>query len=682
MPDRIGRYEISEELGKGAMGVVYKAVDPNIGRPIALKTMRVDVSGGDSEDMLKRFQNEARAAGVLNHPNIVTIYDAGEDQGIFYIAMEYIPGRTLADLLKEVHVVSAEQLVNIGTQICAGLDYAHTKGVIHRDIKPPNIMIAPDGTVKIMDFGIAKAGASLTHTGEVLGTPNYMSPEQVKGKDLDGRTDLFSTGVILYEMATGERPFNGQNVTTIIYKIIHETPAAPRELDVTIHPGLSMIIAKCLAKDPDDRYQVGADLATALKSYKIVAVPESRGAVAPMVSPSATAIGTRAIPIAPPTQLRTAAPAAGLAAAAAKAAAVDTTPTEVIKVKPQTLSVPKPARTTRKINIAIPAWVVLILVVLVGGTVALKRMSQHQAPTAITVPPAPSSTEAENTVANSATPAEKPPAPVRGLTTSMPKEHAAKPTAAVQGVGELRVTSNPPGAQVEIDGVSQDYYVTPFNAPPMKSGMHTVRATAPGLAPQARQVEVIAGQKVTLDLQLTGDKAIYNIASTPSGADVIIDGVPSGRTTPTQMALTPGQHRVTLRLEGFFPAETSTDAAAGQTLNVSPMLHARNSTEIGSQPPPESLGIAAQGGGNLRRFYQEGEIPAGMGAIQIRTRPKGASIMVDDRVLAKGTPFKFPLRPGSYLITLQKDGFQPVKRMVQIQPGQQLEIDEILPPQR
>jgi predicted Ser/Thr protein kinase len=678
MPDKIGRYVISAELGKGAMGVVYKAVDPNIGRPIALKTMRLDVSGGDSEDMLKRFQNEARAAGVLNHPNIVTIYDAGEDQGIFYIAMEYIPGRTLAQLLAEVHVVSAEKLVNVGTQICAGLDYAHIKGVIHRDIKPPNIMIAPDGTVKIMDFGIAKAGASLTHTGEVLGTPNYMSPEQVKGKDLDGRTDLFSTGVILYEMATGERPFNGQNVTTIIYKIIHETPAAPRELDVTIHPGLSMIVSKCLSKDPDDRYQTGADLATALKSYKIVAVTQPREALAPMISPSATGIGTRAIQAVPPTQLRTAAPATGVAAAA-KAAAADTDSTEVVKVKPATPSNVASQTTPKRINIAIPTWLVVILVVIVAGGIAVKKLAQHPPTPAVTQSAPSQETPAGNTVANPARPAEKPPSPVRGFSSFTPREHAAKP-APVEGVGELRVTSNPPGAQIEIDGVAQDWYVTPFNAPPMKSGTHTVRAQLPGLSPQTKQVQVIAGQKVTLDLQLTGDKAIYNITSTPTGADVIIDGVPSGRTTPTQIALTPGQHRVALRMEGFFPSETTADAAAGQTLNLSPMLRARNSTEFASQPPQESLGIAAPG--NLRRFYELGEIPAGMGAVQIRTRPKGATITVDDRIIPKGTPFRFPLRPGSYVITLQKDGFVPVKRMVQIQPGQQLEIDEILPPQR
>ena len=687
MPDKIGRYEISEELGKGAMGVVYRAVDPNIGRPIALKTMRVDVHGADAEDMLKRFQNEARAAGLLNHPNIVTIYDAGEDQGVFYIAMEYIPGKTLAQLLQEVHVVSAEQLVQIGTQICAGLDYAHSKKVIHRDIKPPNIMILPDGTVKIMDFGIAKAGASLTHTGEVLGTPNYMSPEQVKGKELDGRTDLFSTGVILYEMVTGERPFNGQNVTTIIYKIIHETPPAPRELDVTIHPGLSAIISKCLSKDPEDRYQSGSDLAMALKSYKIVSAPEPQATIAPMVSPSATGISTRPLQAAPPTVLRTAAPAT--AVAAAKAAIEKETPTEVIKPKPAVAASPKatPKTQTKKINIAVPTWVAVAIIVVVGGLFAMKKLSPQPRPAppvatppAVTQPAAASSNGPDIAVSPANAPATAKPAAHAPVPNTSPfKEHAAKP-AAVEGVGQLRVTSNPPGAQIEIDGVSQDWYTTPFNAPPMKSGMHSVRAQLAGFSAQTRQVDVVAGQKLTLDFQLAGDKAIYDITSTPSGAEIFIDGVMTGKTTPSTLALTPGQHRVVLRMEGFANAEVTTDGAAGQTMNVSPVLRAKNTAFISQQGGQESAPLGNLG--NVRRFYSDGEIPAGMGAIQVRTRPKGVTIMIDDRILPKPTPFKFPIRPGTYLLTLQKDGFQPVKRMVQVQQGQQVEIDEILPPQR
>src|SRR5438874_10535098 len=282
---KVGRYEIIEELGRGAMGLVYKALDPTIGRTVALKTMRLDVHGLETEDMLPRFKNEARAAGLLNHPNIVTIYDAGEHEGIFYIAMEFIEGTTLHALLFEKRVLTAEEVIELSRHMCKGLDYAHFHSIIHRDIKPANIMITPSGAVKIMDFGIAKSGGGVTNTGQVLGTPNYMSPEQVKGKTLDGRSDLFSFGVILYEMITGEKPFVGQNVTTIIYKIVNESPIPPRDLDVTVHPGLSAVVTKALAKSPDDRYQTGADLMRDLEKYK--ALGSSLGATAVLTASAA-----------------------------------------------------------------------------------------------------------------------------------------------------------------------------------------------------------------------------------------------------------------------------------------------------------------------------------------------------------------------------------------------------------
>src|SRR5258708_32901674 len=235
------------------MGFVYKAKAPSIGRIVALKTMRLDVHGLEAEDMLRRFRNEAQAVGVLNHPNVVTIYDAAEQDKIFYIAMEFIEGTTLHQLLTQKRVLSTEEIIRLSRQIGAGLDYAHSHGIIHRDIKPANIMITPSGSVKIMDFGIAKTGGSVTSTGQVLGTPNYMSPEQVKGKTLDGRSDLFSFGVVLYEMLTGEKPFAGEIATTIIYKIVNQNPIAPREVDVRGHPGLSPVATKALAKSTEER---------------------------------------------------------------------------------------------------------------------------------------------------------------------------------------------------------------------------------------------------------------------------------------------------------------------------------------------------------------------------------------------------------------------------------------------
>src|SRR5262245_55804704 len=293
----VGRYEIIGELGRGAMGVVYKAKDPTIGRTVALKTLRLDVHGLETADMVRRFQNEARAAGLLNHPNIVTIYDAGEQDGNFYIAMEFIAGTTLQEVLNEKRILAADEAIRISRELCKGLDYAHSHGIVHRDVNPANIMRAGTGAVQIMDFGIAKAGGSMTSTGQVLGTPNYMSPEQVKGRELDGRSDLFSFGVILYEMLTGEKPFVGQNVTTIIYKIVNETPIAPRDLDVTIHPGLSAIVTKLLAKSPDERYQSGAELIRDLENYRTTGPAHRSPSVVPQAGPALSHEKTAVLPM-------------------------------------------------------------------------------------------------------------------------------------------------------------------------------------------------------------------------------------------------------------------------------------------------------------------------------------------------------------------------------------------------
>ena len=256
------------EVGHGAMGVVYEALDPTIGRKIALKTIRFDGIGTTADEAARRFKNEARAAGGLNHPNIVTVYDAGEDNGILYLAMEFIEGSTLEALIRQQRTIATQQTIDIIRQVCAGLDFAHARGIIHRDVKPGNIMLAGNGLAKITDFGIARAGEAMTITGQVVGTPNYMSPEQVLGKQLDGRSDLFSVGVILYEMVTGERPFEGQSITTIMYKIVHETPIPPRKLDATIHPGLSAVIEKTLSKAADERFPNGEALVRALQDYK------------------------------------------------------------------------------------------------------------------------------------------------------------------------------------------------------------------------------------------------------------------------------------------------------------------------------------------------------------------------------------------------------------------------------
>ena len=264
---RYGRYQIIEELGKGAMGVVYKAHDPQIDRTIALKVLRQDRV--ISQEFVQRFLKEARAIGRLSHPSMVTVYDAGQDQGTIFIAMELLTGKSLREMMR-MKRMGYQDIVRIGVQIAEALDYAHQKGIVHRDIKPSNIILDPDGRVKITDFGIARiedpGSPHQTRAGEILGTPVYMSPEQVMGQPVDGRSDLYSLGVILYEMLTGEKPFQGENIAAIFNSIIQNKPAEPETTDSPIAQALSALIMKSINKDPVSRFQTGNEMAAPLKA--------------------------------------------------------------------------------------------------------------------------------------------------------------------------------------------------------------------------------------------------------------------------------------------------------------------------------------------------------------------------------------------------------------------------------
>src|SRR5208282_230783 len=225
IPRKIGKYEIRREIGRGAMGIVYEAFDPAIERTVALKTILGNqVKDAEAQEMFARFQREAKAAGRLNHPNIVSIYDFGEDNGTSFIAMEFVKGRELKDYFEKNERFPMADIVRIMGQLLDALEYSHNNGVVHRDIKPANIIILPDGQVKVTDFGIARIESSqFTQAGTVLGTPAYMSPEQFMGQTVDRRSDIFSAGVVLYQFLTGERPFSG-TAATIMHKVLKEDP--------------------------------------------------------------------------------------------------------------------------------------------------------------------------------------------------------------------------------------------------------------------------------------------------------------------------------------------------------------------------------------------------------------------------------------------------------------------------
>jgi predicted Ser/Thr protein kinase len=261
--DHIGKYRILGVLGKGGMGIVYKGLDPDIEREVAVKTIRFDTSpdGPVKEEMLNRVMREAKAAGHLNHPNIVTIYDVIRDRELTFIVMQYVAGQTLQTMIESGKAFSPQEVLALLRPVSEALDYAHENGIVHRDIKPANILIDMAGRPYLADFGVARMETStMTGPGTTIGTLSYMSPEQVMGKTADGRADIFALGVILYELLTGERPFAGDNLSTIVYKIVHEEPRLITEVNQDLPPGYESVIRRALAKRPEDRYQTGRDL--------------------------------------------------------------------------------------------------------------------------------------------------------------------------------------------------------------------------------------------------------------------------------------------------------------------------------------------------------------------------------------------------------------------------------------
>jgi len=265
-PLRFGKYEVTEVLGKGAMGVVYKAFDPNIRRQVAIKTIRKEIIDDDrAGTIVARFKNEAQAAGRLSHPGIVAVYEYGEDEDVAYIAMEYVQSNPLREYFNRGTRFEERDAVSVMAQLLDALEYAHEQGVWHRDVKPANILIMTNGRLKVADFGIARIDTSnLTQTGAVMGTPGYMAPEQYAGQSVDWRADIFSSGVVLYQLLTGARPFSGR-AETVAFKICYENPPSPSQLDATRGwERYDPVIAKALAKEPKDRYQTAAEMRAAI----------------------------------------------------------------------------------------------------------------------------------------------------------------------------------------------------------------------------------------------------------------------------------------------------------------------------------------------------------------------------------------------------------------------------------
>lgn len=296
-PEKVGRYEIRGEIGRGAMGTVYRGYDPQLGREVAIKMIAAALAGGreEGDEIAARFQREARVAARLHHPGVVGVYDAGREGESLFLVLELVEGETLAARLSRGEFPSLEQALDIAAQAADALAVAHATAIVHRDIKPGNLMITRTGQVKVADFGVAKAvgeSTELTRTGMMVGSPAYMAPEQVKGQSLDGRSDLFSLGVVLYEMLLKRKPFPADTVTSLVYQILHEDPMADAAIHAALPPGVAAFLRRALAKERDERFADAA--AFAAEARALAASPAARTAATKLVAKRAAAAPARA----------------------------------------------------------------------------------------------------------------------------------------------------------------------------------------------------------------------------------------------------------------------------------------------------------------------------------------------------------------------------------------------------
>jgi serine/threonine-protein kinase len=505
--ERIGRYRIVGEIGRGAMGVVYRALDPAIGRTVAIKTIRLNELADATEQarLRERLFREAQSAGILSHPGIVTIYDVAEQDGITYVAMELVDGPTLERLMRTA-VPDGQAVLSVLHQTAAALDYAHRRGIVHRDIKPANIMLHENKTAKITDFGVAKIQShQLTQAGSVVGTPNYMSPEQIQGQQVDGRSDQFSLAVIAYELLTGEKPFAGESIAALAFRIVREDPAPVQRLNPTLDAPVDGVLRRALSKDPNERYPTCSDFTFALdlacnacRSWK----PLTAGAAQEL----ATLVG---------------------------------------RVEPGPLSgpasVPGPLRMARTAAlvlagaIAIAALLIASLRFVTDSPSSDPRAVAQQTPAPQGAPnpvaELPGETAAQPEVQDETRRPEPPapPLPSKPKAVSVP---ATSPTM-------VRIVTNPPGALVVVDGASESSCDSPCSVE-LAPGRHTLSATREGFRRTLRIFQTPADTDLFLNLDRSTGTVV--VRSEPPGATIVIDGQQRTERTPAMLTLPVGTH--------------------------------------------------------------------------------------------------------------------------------------------
>ncbi|HEY7215106.1 MAG TPA: protein kinase [Thermoanaerobaculia bacterium] len=653
----VGRYRIEKFLGAGAMGEVYLALDPQIDRKLAIKTVRLAGRPQEIDERKKRLLREARAAGRLLHPNIVTLFDAGEAEGLLYLAFELVEGTDLGARLEAGERPSLRQVLRIVRQAAEALDYAHGQGIVHRDIKPSNLLLDPAGRVKVADFGIAKmAGQSteLTVAGSVMGSPQYLSPEQVRGDDLDGRSDLFSLGVVLYELLSGQRPFNGETITTLVYQILHMEPPPVSELRA-VPPRLEELLRRMLAKDRDDRIAAAGEVARELTfiegelTEETLSAPAGAGPFeATKLLPRQSAAATAPAMPPPPPVLRS---TRGTVPASPPTTPSVPPPLPVTPPPPPMAPAPAAPSSRSALWVVIPVVAVLLIAAGLGAWfLFLRPRTQSEVPpqTAQSVPALPAATPggATGTAASvpsstpSQTPAQVPSAPGPAVKpgTRPPANETAKSPATPSASAARQPEPSPP----------RDLPAVPPVAETRREPEPPVREPEPAPAPAPAAMDADRSLR-------TGLQVAFRVV--PPDAFVLVDRTNIGmarewsglKGARTYTFPGPGSYLVKLKKDGMKEYHIAVEASAtGGTTSINASLQPLPAAEVDASDLPA---------------YRVRE------AVAFRVQPPGAEVLVDGQPMGPARRFSgggllrgkgewLELAPGKYRISLTSPGFR------------------------
>jgi len=830
MATMFGRFEVQNEISKSETALIYKALDLETNQMVALKTERLAPLGERSAAFVETLLAEGEQAQPLAGQNIAQLHGAGEIDGQFCAAMEYIQGNSIANMLAHHEGFSIWDLLDIARQVCAALDTAAKLGVVHSSLEPDKIIVQWDGLVKITGYGISNMSLISAEAGNGLGRlMPYCSPEQIRGEAMDQRSNLFTVGTILYEMVTGRKAFDAEDPVKLVDQVENEMPPEPASLNAKVHPGVSALIMKALAKDPDQRYATPHELtedlekckennrkqaeapkkvASAVKpdaAAKAAAAMKFVGAAASASGPAAVAGTSLPKPVAQENARATAAPTKNAAspgeetkAFAARAGqgagavsnygsrAIEESLVETFQSTPvapsfRSNNTPQAGNQTglhgAVMSAAAPAQeeetqaIAPLIDPMVSGSgsgqkgrsfsemdelppmkevviesrpepepeqmpvlqptisqrlsakkredkpkIQPRELAQKAVKEVVTVPPrlllysilgaiavilvvavamyfhvrseddgltaAPKAVKTASESAPAPTPAPVPQAapvavapvadPEPNLTVRQVPKRGSKRTLAPAPPpaiipGEVLVDSTPQGVQFEVDGKAEAAWITPFNVTGLAPGKHLISASKSGYSSEVRSVDIVSAGKTPVLFHLAAVNALVVVNSTPAGADILLDGKPTHKVTPSQFAVEKGTHTVLLKKQGFLDETTTADLGPGQNFQYAPALRALGDSE----------GIRTVGRFK-KLFGGGGESTAGMGSLSVRTKPKGAQIVVNQRILDKMSPVDVMMGPGNYVLDITLTGFKPVHKIVNIEKDGKVVVDEVL----